>query len=62
MARKLFATIRYRFSHLDNGLAWIIALGQTGRSAEAVKELKTSVLINCLGLQRTGLGSVVVAD
>ena len=25
VARKLFATIRYRFSHLDNGLIWKVA-------------------------------------
>jgi hypothetical protein len=48
MARKVFATIRYRFSHLDNGLTKIIALGQTGRCIGVVKTLKTSLLINDL--------------
>ena len=62
MARKLFATIRYRFSHLDNGLMLIIALGQTGGSAGVVKLLKKSLLINSLRLRWTVLGPVVVAD
>jgi hypothetical protein len=62
VARKLFATIRYRFSHLDNGFDWETVCGQVGRSAITHKSLTTRWLVMPLGLLwNTGV-PVVVAD
>jgi hypothetical protein len=49
VARKLFATIRYRFSHLDNGFHWDTACGQIGRSARTHKLLTTRWLVTSSG-------------
>ena len=39
VARKLFATIRYRFSHLDNGLVWKTSHGKVRRRTGTRKSL-----------------------
>jgi hypothetical protein len=62
VARKVFATIRYRFSHLDNGLLWTTAASQTARSTKVFNLLKTLWLVKNLAVQwKTGV-PVVVAD
>jgi hypothetical protein len=62
VARKLFATIRYRFSHLDNGFDWETVCGQIGRSEITHKLLTTRLLVTLSGpLWNIGV-PVVVAD
>jgi hypothetical protein len=62
VARKLFATIRYRFSHLDNGLIWKTARGQVGPSGTTLKLLKNLTLTVDSRLSLDTLVPVVVAD
>jgi hypothetical protein len=62
VARKLFATIRYRFSHLDNGLHWTTEYGQIGRSAITHKLLKARWLVMGSRLFWNPWVPVVVAD
>ena len=62
VARKLFATIRYRFSHLDNGLVWTTKYGQVGRSARTHKLLKVRWLVMDPRLLWNPWVPVVVAD
>jgi hypothetical protein len=62
VARKLFATIRYRFSHLDNGLIGKTASGQLGSSRRRCKALKICWLITGSRLLRNPGVPVVVAD
>jgi hypothetical protein len=46
VARKLFATIRYRFSHLDNGLTWKLAYGQVAQCREIAQVIENKVVSN----------------
>ena len=62
VARKLFATIRYRFSHLDNGLIWKIVCGQVARCRQTRKPLKIWLLIADARLLQDAWVPVVVAD
>ena len=62
VARKLFATIRYRFSHLDNGLIWKTSYGQVRRRTEMRKCLKICELISGQEPLRARRVPVVVAD
>jgi hypothetical protein len=62
VARKLFATIRYRFSHLDNGLVWKTARGQVDQSGTMLKLLKNWTLMAGSRLLRDTEVPVVVAD
>src|ERR1700730_11513392 len=62
VARKLFATIRYRFSHLDNDLDWTTEYGQVGRSARTHKLLKVRWLVMGSRLFWNPWVPVVVAD
>jgi hypothetical protein len=62
VARKLFATIRYRFSHLDNGLNCKTAYGQVGRSGRMGNVMKTRWLTMGLSLSWNLWVPVVVAD
>jgi hypothetical protein len=62
VARKLFATIRYRFSHLDDSLIWKTGCGQVGRFERTSKLLKRLFLIMDSSLLRDLWVPVVVAD
>ena len=62
VARKLFATIRYRFSHLDNGFDWETVCDQVGRSAITHKLLTACWLVTPSGLLWNPGVPVVVAD
>jgi len=45
VARKLFATIRYRFSHLDNGLIWKTVWGPS-RPTQSKTQAVEKMLVN----------------
>jgi len=62
VARKLFATIRYRFSHLDDSLIWKTACGQLGWFKRTSNLLKRLFLIMDSSLFRDLWVPVVVAD
>jgi hypothetical protein len=62
VARKLFATIRYRFSHLDYGLSRKTACAKLGSSLRTRKALKIYWLIADLGRLWNAPVPVVVAD
>jgi len=62
VARKLFATIRYRFSHLDDSLIWKTGFGQVEPFKRTSKLLKRLFLIMDSSLLRDLWVPVVVAD
>jgi len=62
VARKLFATIRYRFSHLDNGLIWKTGCGHVERPKRRSKLLILVCLTIDSGLLWGPWVPVVVAD
>ena len=62
VARKLFATIRYRFSHLDNGLIWKTSYDKVLRRTATGKSLTICELISEQEPLRAHRVPVVVAD
>jgi hypothetical protein len=62
VARKLFATIRYRFSHLDKGLTFKTQPGQSSSSGWTLKLLKILYLTRDSRLMQNAGVPVVVAD
>jgi hypothetical protein len=62
VARKVFATIRYRFSHLDNDLNCKTGGGQLRGARRSRKLLKKCLLIMDSGLLGGPWVPVVVAD
>jgi hypothetical protein len=62
VARKLFATIRYRFSHLDNGLIWKMSYGKVRWRTGTRKSLTICELISEQESLSAHWVPVVVAD
>jgi hypothetical protein len=62
VARKLFATIRYRFSHLDNGLIWTASYRKVRQWTETRKPLIICKLIPGYEPLKAHWVPVVVAD
>jgi hypothetical protein len=62
VARKLFATIRYRFSHLDKGLTVKIHVSRSSSSGGTLKLLTLIGLHTDSSLMQNAGVPVVVAD